>query len=313
MIKLLTHNDLDAIGCIVLAQLVFGKDNVNYVMCNHDEVNMNYSDYLKTEDYKNYDYCFITDIAVCDKLVERTNETFDVPNKYVHITDHHISCMELNKEDWIDVVVADENDIKQCGTSLFYKQLLGYDNLDASAIETPAVREFVEKIRRYDVWDWAVLDDVTSKQLNDLVGIIGENNFIEYWFNKLSDPKAIFEYEPIHISLLKMQQDKINDYIDKCEADMVEREIQGYKAGVVFAYKYQSELGNALAVRHPELDFIAMINVGGGVSLRTNKDNVNVSEIAAAFGGGGHAKASGMRVPEEVRDTVIKMIFQLND
>ena len=54
-----------------------------------------------------------------------------------------------------------------------------------------------------------------------------------------------------------------------------------------------------------------MNNVGGGVSCRTAKDNVNLSEIAALFGGGGHAKAAGLPVGDEIRNMVIEQIFHL--
>lgn len=38
MIKLFTHTDLDGVGCAILAQLAFGKDNVDISYCNYDEI-----------------------------------------------------------------------------------------------------------------------------------------------------------------------------------------------------------------------------------------------------------------------------------
>ena len=53
-----------------------------------------------------------------------------------------------------------------------------------------------------------------------------------------------------------------------------------------------------------------MINIAGGVSLRTQRDDVDLAEIASALGGGGHKKASGFGILEDVRVAVIKNIFQ---
>jgi len=54
-----------------------------------------------------------------------------------------------------------------------------------------------------------------------------------------------------------------------------------------------------------------MINVGGGVSCRTIKEDVNLAEIAALFDGGGHAKAAGLPVKDAIREMVINQIFHL--
>ena len=106
---------------------------------------------------------------------------------------------------------------------------------------------------------------------------------------------------------------KIDKYIEARDEELITTEIAGYKAGVVFACRFQSELGNQLATLHPELDFIAMINVGGGVSCRTVKEDVNLAEIAALFGGGGHAKAAGLPVPDEIRQLVINNLFHIEN
>ena len=45
MIKLFTHQDLDGIGCAILAQLTFGK-NVDITYCNYDEVDSLVKEYI---------------------------------------------------------------------------------------------------------------------------------------------------------------------------------------------------------------------------------------------------------------------------
>ena len=70
------------------------------------------------------------------------------------------------------------------------------------------------------------------------------------------------------------------------------------------ADSHTSELGNILCERHEELDFIAIIKQGA-VSLRTVKDDINLTDIAKQFGGGGHPKASGFPLGKDKLDKFI--------
>jgi nanoRNase/pAp phosphatase (c-di-AMP/oligoRNAs hydrolase) len=47
-----------------------------------------------------------------------------------------------------------------------------------------------------------------------------------------------------------------------------------------------------------------------GVSYRCVKDNIDVSEIASVYGGGGHIKASGSPMDNTLKKEVIKLIFK---
>ena len=84
----------------------------------------------------------------------------------------------------------------------------------------------------------------------------------------------------------------------------------GRCGGFVYADRYFSEMGNRLAELHPEYDFIAMIDVGGGmVSYRTVKDDINLGELAKQFGGGGHPKSAGSRFDPTVCGVINDAIF----
>ena len=45
MIKLFTHTDMDGVGCAILAQLAFGKENMDVSYCNYDDINKTVQDY----------------------------------------------------------------------------------------------------------------------------------------------------------------------------------------------------------------------------------------------------------------------------
>lgn len=58
----------------------------------------------------------------------------------------------------------------------------------------------------------------------------------------------------------------------------------------------------------PEVDYAMLVAEDGGVvkgSLRTQKDDVNLSDIAAQFGGGGHKKAAGFRVNGKLEKKIV--------
>lgn len=313
MIKLFTHNDLDGLSCVLLAKLAYGKDFVDFETCRYEDINDKVQLYVDEKHYEAFNTCFITDISMEDELAGYINTLTSIPSGHISLIDHHISAIELNQYDWCHVTVENADGQKCSGTSLFYERLLNLDVPNKENLLTPIVKSFVEKVRRYDTWDWKMLDDLESKQLNDLFYILGKERFLDYWLERLEKDQGDFSFDEVHLLLLELKQNEIDQYIESRNEELIVKEIAGYQAGIVFANRFQSELGNTLALLHPELDFIAMINVGGGVSCRTTKENVNLAELAALFGGGGHAKAAGLPVGDEIREMVINTLFKLEN
>ncbi len=314
MIKLFTHNDLDGIGCILLAQLAFGIDQVDFESCKYEDINERVQHFIENEEKLQYTHCFITDISIREEVACNIHTLLENPSAYLptshfQLIDHHISADALNQYPWCFVKVADDKGTKCSGTSLFYDYLKGLTANKAWA--TPQVETFVEKIRRFDTWDWQALEDLEAKQLNDLLYILGKERFTTYWYKRLLQPDMCFGFDETQLLLLEINQNEINEYISSRNEELIVKEVFGYKAGIVFANRFQSELGNKLAELHPEVDFIAMINVGGGVSCRTVKEDINLAtEIAGKLGGGGHQKAAGLPVGDEIREMVISAIFK---
>ena len=313
MIKLFTHNDLDGLSCALLAKLAYGSESVDFETCRYEDIDDKIQLYFDEKQNEVFHSCFITDISMKDEVASYINTLLPTPSKHISLIDHHISAIDLNQYDWCHVTVEDETGQKCSGTSLFYERLLTLDVPHKENLLTPIVKSFVEKVRRYDTWDWKVLDDLEAKQLNDLFYILGKERFLDYWLERLEKDKGDFCFDEVQLLLLDLKQNEIDQYIESRNEELIVKEIAGYQAGIVFANRFQSELGNELALLHPELDFIAMINVGGGVSCRTVKEDVNLAEIAALFGGGGHAKAAGLPVSDEIREMIINTLFQLEN
>ena len=79
----------------------------------------------------------------------------------------------------------------------------------------------------------------------------------------------------------------------------------------VFADRFVSELGNKLCKMHPEIDFVAMIDIDGcTVSYRTVKEDIDLGkDVASLFGGGGHPKAAGSEFGQSIKLKIIGEIF----
>ena len=296
-VKLFSHTDLDGIGCVILAKYIFA--NLDYEMCDYGNINDKIKEFLNNN-YLKYDTIFITDISVNEEVAEM----LDKCGKKIVLLDHHKTAEWLNKYSWAKVK---ENDFelgrKTSGTLMFYRYL---DDNKFSVLKSQ-IRDFVYMVNDYDTWYWNQIGDIKPKQLNDLYYIYKSENFINKVLTFfISDNDNIFT--STDELLLNIKQEDINSYIEKKNKTLIKYDICGYKAGIVFCENYISETGNQLCKLNLDLDFIALINMDSTVSYRTIKD-VDVSQIAKTFGGGGHPKASGSQIDSLINEKLLSLIF----
>lgn len=294
MIKLITHNDLDGVGCCVVAKY-FLQEEIDVSYCSYKNVNEVTLEVI--ENHEQYNKILITDISVNEEVAKELDK---IKNK-VQLLDHHPTALFLNEYDWANVEIECEKG-KTCGTKMLF-DFLKKDNIN------PSICYFVELVRKYDTWEWKdKYNDEIPKQLNDLMYMIGKEEFSEDMIYKTRSNEILFDN--LYCKLLELKQREIDNYILKKDKDLVIKDILGYNAGVVFAESHTSELGNKLSELHPELDFIAMINQET-ISYRTIKEDVNLSEVAKHFGGGGHPKASGSQISAYCVDRFIEDVFKI--
>lgn len=302
MVKLFTHTDLDGIGCAILAKLAFDTD-VDITFCNYDDIDTMVSDFIQTE-LMPEDMCHITDISVTDEIAKDIDEN----SNQFYLLDHHPTALGLNKYNWCTVKIEDEcTNLKTCGTEMYYKWLVDGGYLK----DNSQLRELVSIIRDYDTWRWVTIGEngIICKQINDLLYLYGRERFINWCISRISDKRF-----PLLTSsdklLLEIKQKEIDDYIDKKDKTIFTTTLCGYTCGFVFAERFFSELGNKLCLRHPELDFVAMVDMDGTVSYRSVKNNIDVGkDIAKVYGGGGHAKAAGSQFSNETKKKILEEIF----
>ena len=309
-IKLFTHTDLDGVGCAILAYLAFGEKNVDVEYCNYDDVDNKVEEFIEDGTlYRSYNNIFITDISVSDSIATMI-DILDRAEKKVRLFDHHGTALRLNKYDWCIIDEPKYNPdgcIKTSGTELFYTYLLWcgpyFDAYHRNAQNN--IARFVTNVRNWDTRYWQELceDGVVSKRMNDLFHIYGREKFIFWAINRIGvvgmllSPMHTFPYfSEEDLLLLEQEQRNIDNYIEEKNKQLtVKTNRFGNTYGVVFAERYFSELGNRLCEMHPELTYIAMIDISHGtVEYRTVRDDLNLgTEIAHNYGGGGRPKAAG--------------------
>ena len=255
-----------------------------------------------------FDMCIITDIRVNEDTAKIIADRFD--NFY--LLDHHPTALGLNKYLWCSVTIEYEDmelgTIKTSGTEMFYYWLIENSYLK----DSETLRRFAELVRDYDTWRWSELgeDGVICKQVNDLLYLYGRDDFIHWCISEIRGeifPLLSAKDEVV----LKIKQDEIDRYIEEKNETMFTSPMCGKVCGFVFADRFVSELGNRLCKMHPEIDFVAMIDIDGcTVSYRTVKEDIDLGkDVASLFGGGGHPKAAGSEFSQSIKLKVIEEIF----
>ncbi|WP_409288548.1 DHH family phosphoesterase [Peribacillus sp. SCS-37] len=302
MYTLLTHNDLDGVGCGILARLAFGE-NVEVRYNSIASLNRQVEKFIETGDTSRKLY--ITDLSVSEKNEENIQAFIDAGGQ-AELIDHHKSADHLNRHPWASVKV-EEDGKPASATSLFYKHLTASGALEGSR----TADEFVELVRLYDTWEWDRLSVQDAKRLNDLFFMYPIEEFAENMLSRLAGTTP-FEFSELEKKLLEIEESKIDRYIRRKKREVYQIYNGAECAGVVHAENYHSELGNELMKEFSHLDYIAIVMVGGKrISLRTIHDHVDVSEVAGRYQGGGHQKASGCTLTPEGFKLFVEKPFEI--
>ncbi|WP_264739260.1 DHH family phosphoesterase [Cytobacillus firmus] len=306
MYRLYTHNDLDGVGCGIVAKIAFGKDvevRYNSVMGLDHQIEKLFENEKNLKD----DFLIITDLSVNDENLIRLDDLEKGGGK-VRLIDHHKTALHFNDYSWGRVKVQYDDGRLTAATSLLYEYLLGHELIKSSQ----ALDEFVELVRQYDTWEWDQNENIKAKNLNDLFFMVSIEEFEEKMTERIINSDH-FEFDDFEQKLLEMEEEKIERYVRRKKREIVQTFIGEFCAGIVHAESYHSELGNELGKDFPHLDYIAILNLGGKkISFRTIHDHVDVSAVAGKFGGGGHAKASGCSMGKDAYKLFVQDIFPLD-
>lgn len=290
--------DCDGITPIILSKLVF--EHVDYKLLDNP-IHEEFLNTLKNIDINEYDYIYMTDLCISEDTIKKLDD--NIINK-LKIFDHHIANIHMNKYDFISVI-DEENGIKQCGTSLYYSYLCKY--FENELLNKKVTKTIVELVRLSDTWSWEKEDKTPNSSLTDFLSILGIDEYINYFHNMILNNEE-FNLEEKYKFLFEIELKRKQLYIDEKDKQLIKVFIKPYKVGVVFAENYRSLLGNSLAKRHMDLDFIIIINLSRSLSFRGVK-NVDLSKFVSLYGGKGHINASGAPLPSNLKENIIKEIF----
>lgn len=319
-IKMFTHTDLDGIVCAIIMKYLCNGLNVELDIeyCDYNNINERVGKFLdncNTIDYrKDYQNMFITDISINKEIAEKIEK---VNRRYfigIKLLDHHQTALWLNEYKWAKVEVIDEETKKKnSGTSMLFK----YFNFQARLIKYLVNKNidllylFAEYVRQYDTYEFKENNNIIPKQYNDLLNIYGREEFIKAIMFKLEvlEDLSISNSEEL---LLEINQNQINRYIEEKQTQIIRRKLLDYNIGVVFAERFVSELGNRLCENNKDLDFVVIIDMSKSVSYRGIREDINLGkDIATLFGGGGHIKAAGSEISDEIRNRIIDVIMEI--
>lgn len=307
MYYLYSHNDLDGVGCGILAKCAFGE-NLEIRYNSVTGINVQVDKYLnRNADQRNSeDKLFITDLTVNHDVELRLHQYVQEGGK-VQLLDHHKTAMHFNDYGWAKVDVHHADGRTSSATSLLYDYMIEHGLLERTVV----MDQFVELVRLYDTWEWEAENKIQAKRLNDLFYMISVDEFEAKMVDRLRDAKE-FSFDEFEEKILNMEESKIERYIRRKKRELIQTFIGDECVGIVYAESYHSELASELGTEYPHLDYIAILNMGGRkMSLRTIHDHIDVSAIAMRFNGGGHAKASGCTIGNEVYRLYVEEPFDL--
>ena len=292
---LITHTDLDGISPVILLNLAGVK--FDYKSVEISDILDTWNKLIEEDELKKYEQIYFCDLTLPEEIYNYINEC----NLNVKVFDHHESHLYANKYPYVEVKV-DYRNRQTCATELFYNYLKDiYEDLNK-----PSIKEYVDYVRELDTYKFT--SDI-PREIDSLKGTYGNKDFIKTIVRRLKKNDT-FKFTSFEKRFTKVKKLELQRYLEKKEKHMFTYKIDGHDVGVCFAESNKSDLGNYLAVKHPELEFVILIDASSRISYRANRDDVNVAEFAQNYGGGGHKKASGSSFTDEDRKKIIESYYK---
>lgn len=257
---LITHNDLDAVGCAIAFKSKYTDIEVQYHT--YDTITKISQSLLDNQD--EYSKIYFADISP-----EESEGLQMLDNDKFVILDHHETRTYLQDSKYYRT--------DYCGAWISWTYLYPEDKIP----------DFIMAVDAWDSWKTNSKYRETGEQLNLLGGYYSTDEFIEQF-------QSMRSLTPNDLKIIEVLNRKKQDYLSKKrEQVIVKFDKFGNKYWKVFIGEPQSGLGNILEIDTDDsIKYLNCINLndryGSLYSL-----NFDVTEIAKARGGGGHPGAAG--------------------
>jgi uncharacterized protein len=262
---LLTHTDLDGIGCAVLfAGAAPDPGPVQLVENGAIDQRVREALAARMADAARHQV-LVTDHGV-DAATADAADAFVAAGGRFTLLDHHRSSEHLAGRRWATI------DAGRSATGLLF------DHLGRPA----AFAEFARLVEDHDLWRH---QDPRSARLATLAALLGADRFLARFS---ADPRVDLREE--ERLLVDAEEARRRDYLRRKLEQARVAEIDGARWAICYAEQYQSDLAEHL-MSGLEVAATAIVNPGKRtVSLRGR--GVDVSAVAQRYGGGGHARAA---------------------
>lgn len=318
---LFTHNDLDGAGCDLIFQLAVShlKEAFEWksMICTNENVDEKVLFSIQKGHISKETCVYFADLVPSKEVLK---QLVGMKLKELKIWDHHKTAF------WVKsvlkdatIIVENENRVLESGTSLIYKYFtqlseqepdneLGFNfSLKHNTNENLLLMaDLVDAIRSYDTFEYKKTNNTNARYANTLFGLIGSKQFSKKFLKRFTskDKNELFTESEMEFIKARITT----------EIAAIER-FKDYKMNIVNIGKYTvaakltggdgiplSEFAYEYLIKHPEIDIFLGINLANGTySFRTNKDNIDVAQIANLMHGGGHSKASGCSIPNTIK------------
>lgn len=302
-------SDIDGMGEVILSIIAF-KD-IDYILCNNvSDLEEKFNEEYNSGNLYEYDQIYITDLSLRKNVAQKVFNDDKIKDK-LYIFDHHETALADGLNNYPNCVVKIENEKgTMCATQIYYEYLIEKGYISRCKI----LDEFVEMVRREDVWEWKKYNDQKSHDLAILFNVIGYAKFIQTMVDKLvNNPNSNFFFTKDEASIIedkkKITSVKVKNYLSFLKYINVDN----IKVGVCFiVYEYRNEVGDFLKENKEkyDIDVVAMIALDNNqISLRGVRGNGNARKVAEKFGGGGHDNAAAIPITSDMKEKIVNQLF----
>jgi len=296
-----THTDLDAVGGRILMEsggsIISSTSYHDYSTIDDAAIQ-----FIKKKEYKPGDTLIFIDICPSQGTCEFLNEQKPTDLNLV-LLDHHKTRSWASKYPWATI------DISNCGTQLVYDT--------CNPVVQMRYKEFVQAVAAWDLWILDSPQRQRGENLNNLLGFIGRDAFVDAF---VKDPSAdeLPTFKEI-TKFLVARRDRYVRQVIKEQLESSDARLDGFGNvfKIIFATDFISEIGHAV-LDHPEaedLKYVCVVNpVTNTCSLRSRDGETDIGKIAAMCDGGGHHSAAGFPVPfkEQISIVIFDILNKLN-
>lgn len=213
------------------------------------------------------------------------------------MVDHHKTALWMAEKypELCTVEVVDGKSAAQLYCDKCYHPLITIDQWRDN------VEEYIRRVSYYDTWFWKTLQNEPGVFEEEM--ILSSRYSIQYYIKHTIDkirsnlPYQSTEYDMAIIDRYRNERDKS---IQKAVGDISTINVFDYKVDVVVGTINASSLMELWGKDHPDAICGVLYPHTRVLSLRTQREDIDVGEICKQLGGGGHPKAAGAVLDPEM-------------